>query len=169
LGSHREEDSPRIDQGRSENTCNAYNAYNALHQEKRDNHCVRLRPSIHKAVKGYCGIAQLNIGEFYERAALLFMDLNPVNWVVLNVEMPQTRERESSLDDRVQELICIERVDKFVKNLKQLRSKGVERFHITKKEEFLKILKECRKVKNRSDELDELIQEAVSFFEQPNI
>lgn len=120
-------------------------------------------------MKGYCGIAQLNIGEFYERAALLFMDLNPVNWVVLNVEMPQTRERESSLDDRVQELICIERVDKFVKNLKQLRSKGVERFHITKKEEFLKILKECRKVKNRSDELDELIQEAVSFFEQPNI
>jgi len=158
LGSHKEEDSPRIDQGRLENTCNAYNAYNAVHNEKRDNHCIRLKPSIHKAVRGYCGIAQLNIGELYEKAALLFMDLNPVDWIILNVEKPN--ERRTSLDDELQEIICIEKLEKFIEEVADFK----HRLHVNRKDELLKLLKECRKVKKRSPELDALMDEVMTYF-----
>lgn len=158
MGSHKEEDSPRIDQGRLENTCNAYNAYNAVHNEKRDNHCIRLKPSIHKAVRGYCGIAQLNIGELYEKAALLFMDLNPVDWIILNVEKPN--ERRTSLDDELQEIICIEKLEKFIEEVADFK----HRLHVNRKDELLKLLKECRKVKKRSPELDALMDEVMTYF-----
>ena len=158
MGSHREEDSPQIDQGRLENTCNAYNAYNAVHNEKRDNHCIRLKPSIHKAVRGYCGIAQLNIGELYEKAALLFMDLNPVDWIILNVEKPN--ERRTSLDDELQEIICIEKLEKFIEEVADFK----HRLHVNRKDELLKLLKECRKVKKRSPELDALMDEVMTYF-----
>ena len=158
MGSHREEDSPQIDQGRLENTCNAYNAYNAVHNEKRDNHCIRLKPSIHKAVRGYCGIAQLNIGELYEKAALLFMDLNPVDWIILNVEKPN--ERRTSLDDELQEIICIEKLEKFIEEVADFK----HRLHVNRKDELLKLLKECRKVKKRSSELDALMDEVMTYF-----
>jgi len=158
LGSHKDEDTPRVSQDRSKNTCNAYNAYNAYNNEKRDNHCVRLKPSIHKAVKGYCGISRITIGEFYEKAAILYMDLNPVNWMILNVERPI--ERASSLDEELQEIICIEKLEKFIEEVAPFK----HRLHVNRKEEILKLLKESRKVNKRSPELEALISEVMSYI-----
>ena len=154
----REGDSPRESRERRENQCNAYNAYNAYNdiQEKRDNHCIRLRASIHKAVKQYCGSAQINIGQLYEEAAIMFMEVYPVAGNVLIVDK---KDRENNLDDQIDEIILIDELQDALKTLNPER-----KLHLVKKKKLAKLLKRGRRLNHRGELLEELMKEAIGYL-----
>jgi len=118
-----------------------------------------MRNSVHEAVSRYCG-NDLTLGEFYEKAAILYMQVNPKEYVYLSPLYLDTRDK--SMDNRVQDMICVDKFEKFVEKLKQLNGA----LRINHKEELLKLVKESQKVNFKSDRLTSLREEAMSYFEQ---
>ena len=119
---------------------------------------IRMRRSIHDAVMRYCGSERITAGQFYEEAAVLLMGIEPINGV--NIIAVKPPERERNLDDELQEIICIEKLEKFIEEVADFK----HRLHVNRKDELLKLLKECRKVKKRSPELDALMDEVMTYF-----
>lgn len=117
-----------------------------------------MRRSIHDAVMRYCGSERITAGQFYEEAAVLLMGIEPINGV--NIIAVKPPERERNLDDELQEIICIEKLEKFIEEVADFK----HRLHVNRKDELLKLLKECRKVKKRSPELDALMDEVMTYF-----
>jgi hypothetical protein len=144
--------------------CNAYNAYNAYNhiKEKRDNHCIRLRPSIHTAVKNYCG-RDMSIGQFYEEAAILFMDVNPSDRTVLVVERPE-RPRQNNIKDEMKSFVCLDSMRDFVEKIEEDDTDNLRLLKI-RREKFIELLNDCDKIKTWGDELNELIVKARSHFD----
>ena len=154
-----DEDVPRIDQDRKEKSYSTVRTVHTVHPpEVRVPTEVRMRRSIHNAVMRYCGSERITAGQFYEEAAILLMGMEPINGVhVITVRPP---ERERNLDEELQEIICIEKLENFIETKKPFKGK----LHVNSKDSLLKILRECRKVKNRSAELEALMTEAMAYF-----
>lgn len=115
-----------------------------------------MRRSIHNVVAKYCG-KDMTFGQFYEEAAILFMDWNQKEYTPLLVS--KTERVVDDLDEQIQEIICIDDLETFFKPLKP----GM-RLHVNKKKKLFKLLKECKKVNNRGDRLEELMKEALSYL-----
>lgn len=144
--------------------CNAYNAYNAYNgiNERRVSQCIRIRPSIHKAVGSYCHDTRMNIGEFYEEAALTYFQINPPP--ERGGEIIIVRDSgvvDKSVEDRMTELICIGELEAFLDGMR--RSHRVNGIHHSKIKKLKVILSECEKIPSRGDELNGLIKEAVEY------
>lgn len=129
-----------------------------VHNEKRFPTEIRLRRTIHEVVKRYCGNSGITLGDFYEGAAILFMDLNPVEFFGVNLITPERRQQ--ALDDQLREIVCIDELEGFIENVKTLRN-GL---HVSRKKEGIAILKNCEKINNRSERLEALIQEAIEYI-----
>ena len=158
----REEGSPRESIEIEQKQCNAIHAIHALHEnEKRYNRSIRLRDSVHRAVKQYCGVAQMTMGQLYESGALMFMQVNHVAGVFLNVE--NTENNHQTDDDWMLDLICIGDLEDFIELMDTLIRNGTP-IHKIRMKQFLVILRECKKVKKRSQKLDSLISKARSYF-----
>lgn len=129
-----------------------------VHSEKRLPVEVRMRRSIHDVIRRYCGNADMTIGEFYERSAILYMDLNPVEFFGANIIIPDRRQQ--NIDDQLREIISVEELKDFIDKTAVLKKP----FHISKKKEAISILKECSKINNRSEELETLIREVMNLI-----
>ena len=106
----------------------------------------------------------MTAGQLYEEAVILFMDLNPVIGSPLVIEKPEGRARNNDFEARMSELICIDEMEDFVERVDGIKRSGVE-IHRSNIKKLLKILKECNKIKNRSQRLEALMDKAMSYFE----
>ena len=147
--------------GMNEYRCNVLHTLHTLH-EKRNVRSIRMRDSIHESVSRYCAFADITIGQFYEESAILFMDLNPVNGTVLNVEHP--RKNGVSLKDRMLDMICVGELNDMIPSLRKTRERGYD-IHKNLLEGMRKIFDKCYKINEPSDELSRLIEEALSYLE----
>jgi len=126
--------------------------------EKRVPIEIRMRKSIHDAVGRYIRNSMTH-GQFYEEAAILFMDINPpLNSAPITVI--RLENKDQSLDDALQEMIVLDVLTVFLERLRQI--KGV--IHVSNKKNFRGIIKEYQKVKSPSDNLIKLMKEAKSYF-----
>ena len=155
------DDSPsysnNIDREIDRDRCSVYTTHTTLHSivEQRKAVQVRMKPTIHKVVGRYCG-KDISLGQFYEEAAILFMELNPKDGVYLNVEKPERNNK--NMDDRIQEMICVSDLSEFLQGKRKPLHKKIQR-------RILGLLKECRKVNNRGEELTALMMEAMELCE----
>lgn len=163
-------DTPKTDstegcKEREENECSVLHTLHTLHHnEKRDVQSIRMKKSIHGVVSRYCGFAEMNVGQFYEEAAILFMDLNPVNGSLLVVNSPEKRMKENNFEGRMLELVCIDELEDFIERVDKIKRGGVE-IHRSNIKTLLKILKACNKISQRSQHLETLMSTAMSYFE----
>jgi len=149
-----------------QNTCNAYNAYNAYNDkmEKRLNHCIRLKPSIHRAVKNYCHDTRMNIGRFYEEAAITFFQINPPpeTGSLIMVVKEDEIHKNNSLEQSLSEIICIGDLEEWLDSVRPLKHQGIE-LHKSKIKTLRDIIRECKKLNTRSDKLEQLLEEALDY------
>ena len=157
------DDSPHRDNnkkdflGHSTNSYTTHTTHTTLHEERKPIQ-IRMRQSVHDAVGRYCG-KEMTYGQFYEEAAILFMDLNPVNGALLIVEKP--KQHDPSFEDSLQEMIIIDEIEELLDNLRRINGK----IHYKRKKDFLGIVKQYQKIKVPSDRLQRLVREAKSYFE----
>jgi len=52
----------------------------------RDSVSVRINRSIHEAFSTYCRFVDITLGEFYEAAGLLFIEMNPADGFTIHEE-----------------------------------------------------------------------------------
>jgi len=148
--------------GTKKNTYTTPHTPHTLHPpEKREPTQIRLRRSIHEAVAKYCGLERIMIGQFYEEAAIMFMDLNPPK-AAPPIMVVQRGERGQSLDEELQEIICVDELRDFLEGVRQLKNS----LHVTRKKEGITILKNCNKVNNRGEELEALMREAILYIKR---
>ena len=163
-------DAPKTDsvgecKEREENVCSTPHTPHTLHtKEKRQPINIRLRRSLHDVFMKYCVGSDMTAGQFYEEAAILFIDLNPVIGSVFVFEKPERQTRNNGFEDRMGELICIDELEDFVERVDKIKNSGVE-IHRSNVKTLLKILKECNKIKTRSEHLETLMSAAMSYFE----
>ena len=143
--------------------CNVIYAYNALHSsdEKRRNHCIRLRPSIHHAVREYCHDARMNIGEMYENAAILFMELNPPQYG-LAVSVTRNERKNSSIRDKIKSSLLIKKVTPILEAFRNLKQRDVEP-PTALIEKLDDVFKKYDKISHPTEELNNLIEEAIEY------
>lgn len=144
--------------------CHALHTLHTLHrkEEKRTQICVRMRKSIHDAVGKYCAIENMTIGQFYEEAGILFMDINPptnAKLIVNKVEVSQT-----DLKERVLQQICMNEAETLADNLRKISNQG-NGIHPNKLQSIYKFFKEYTKLSNPPDELNALVEEILSYVE----
>ena len=154
----REEDSPRESIEIDKKSYSTVHTVHTVHSnsEKRTSVQIRMRKSIHETASRYCAFARMNIGQFYEEAVILFMDLNPMDGTLLIVER---NERESCLDDQIEEVILIDEFEDAMRVLSPER-----KLHINKKKRLAKLLRRCQKLNQRGERLEELMKTAVSYL-----
>ena len=124
---------------------------------------IRLRRSIHRAVKQYCVSEHINIGQLYEEAVILFMDLNPIDFNPINITK-QERVTKSSIQSEMQEFVCLDDMREFVERLGR-DDKTNNNLYKIRRIKFIELLKECNKVKIWGDELSALVMQARNHFE----
>ena len=149
--------------GMNEYRCSTPHTPHTLHskEEKRHPINIRLRRSIHSAVMTYCG-NEVTAGQFYEEAAILFMDLNPKQEAFVVIERPH--KNGVSLKDRMLDMICVGELSEIIPRLKFAKEKGYN-IHKNVLESMRKIFDKCYRVSEPSVELSRLIEEALSYIE----
>ena len=149
--------------GMNEYRCSTPHTPHTLHSkgEKRTPINIRLRRSIHNAVMTYCG-NEVTAGQFYEEAAILFMDLNPKQEAFVVIERPY--KNGVSLKDRMLDMICVGELTEIIPRLKHASEKGYN-IHKNVLESMRKIFDKCYRVSEPSKELSSLIEEALSYIE----
>lgn len=156
-----EEDTPResieIDRDRYSTVRTVHTVHTI--KEKRLPIEIRLRKSIHSNVMTYCALARMTAGQFYEEAAILFMDLNPVEGAVLIVEKPN--KEDPSLKDRMLELMLIPELERWIGSTENVSGK----LHPNKIKRLYKIIEQSGKIYNKSDKMQELLEEALNRVE----
>ena len=158
-------DSSRECKEREENECSTPHTPHTLHtKEKRQPINIRLRRSLHDVFMKYCAGEDMTAGQFYEEAAILFIDLNPVIGSVFVFEKPERQTRNNGFEERMGELICIDELEDFVERIDKIKKSGVE-IHRSNVKTLLKILKECNKISQRSQHLETLMNTAMNYFE----
>ena len=157
----REDSSPRESIEIDKNTLYAYNTHNAYNgiQEKKVNHCVRYKPSTHRAVKEYCG-TRITMGQFFEEAAVLFIQINPTDRVIVNLENPE--RRDVSVKDRMLTLICTQELEEHIFTLKSLNGAKVHKKFLGR---ISKTFDKCYKISNPTDELSNLIEGVLKYVD----
>lgn len=159
----REEDTPREYREIDRKLNTTPHTPHTPHNEKREATQIRLRKSIHKAVSEYCHDARMGIGQFYEEAAILFIDVNPPpmrNPVILE----KLERRDNSPRDRMLSMICKKELEEIIPALKTLSDNHRE---IPKRllEKLTKTFDKCYKITTPSEELNLLILEALEYVE----
>ena len=119
-----------------------------------------MRKSVHEVVGNYIN-KSMSYGQFYEEAAILFMDINPKEFNPLVVEKPS---RHNNIKDEMQEFICLEDMREFVVRLKKDDPDNTHLLRARRKN-FIELLNDCNKVKIWGDELIALVIKARSHFE----
>jgi len=142
-----------------EDRCNALHTLHTLH-EKKDQVQIRMRKSLHKAFMKYCAITDMAAGQFYEQAGILFMDLNPPPEPNLLV-VSKSKQHDQGFEDSLQEMIVVDELEELLGKLRLVNGK----IHRTRKKDFLGIVKEYKKVKTPSDNLQTLMREVKSYFD----
>lgn len=159
----REEDSPRESGERRENQCNALHTLHTLHkQEKNYQIQVRMKQSAHKAFMRYCALAGMTAGTFYEKAGVMFMDLNPVDGAVIVIERPVTRDL--SMKDRVLTLMCVQEFEALLPTLKRMKEKGVS-FNKKFLTKINRMFDKYFKISSPGDEVKELAEEVLTYLD----
>lgn len=158
--SHEEENSStRESIEREIDHCTVYSTHSTVHsKEKRESIQIRMRKSIHDAVGNYCG-KTMTYGQFYEEAAILFMDINPKDGMLLVVEKPN--KEDSSLKDKMLELILIPELERWVESTRDFSGK----IHPNKLKTLYKIIEKSTKIYNKSEKMQSLLEEAVNLVE----
>lgn len=140
-------------------TSSVTHTLHTLHtREKREPRSLRIRPSAYDFASNYARLSNMTMGEVTEQAWIFYIDYYPVDGSVFIVE---NTEKRQNLDEKIQDMICIDKLEKFLNKLKMINGN----IRINHKEEFLGILRECKKVNIRSDKLSSLISEAMAYFE----
>jgi len=120
-----------------------------------------MRKSVHGVVGTYLE-KTMTYGQFYEEAAILFMDLNPKDFSPLVVEQ-LARPRQNGVQDRMQELVCIDEAMELVELLISDNPENQRKRH-SRRKQFIELLKNCNKIKTWGDTLISLIEEAETYF-----
>lgn len=90
------------------------------------------------------------------------MDLNPVDGTILVVE--KNSLRDSSIKDRMLNMICIQELQEFVPVLKRSKEEGFK-LHRVFLDRLRKTFDKCYKVGEPTEELNRLIEEALEYIE----
>lgn len=110
----------------------------------------------------YCAITGMTAGDFYEKAGVLYMDVNPApDGVVLFVSRPEGR---SDLKDRMVIQICVQELQELVDGFGRYHAQGLP-FPRSLMERLCRVFDKCYKVSNPSDELNRLVEEALNYVE----
>ena len=144
--------------------CSVAHTTHTLHSNKENKTPIniRMRRTRHERNMKYCALAEMDAGTFYEKASSLYIQINPVDGMVLVVEKPSDTHRIRGFDDELQEMIVRDDLDTLLSKLKQVNGP----LHISKKKQFLSVIKQYQKLNTPSDELRELMHEAKGYFEQ---
>jgi hypothetical protein len=144
------------------NACSVTHSLHTLHNtEKKEPRSIRVKPSHYKSVSTYAKMADMTVGDVFIEGAFILMQLEPVNGSLIIVENGKNNQQD--LDDWMGELVCIQELSEFIEMVDS-RTKPKHRLHKNLIRELQKILKECKKIKNRSPELDALITTVRGYF-----
>ena len=130
-----------------------------VHREKRVPIEIRMRRSIHENVGRYCG-KSLSFGDFYEQAAILFMEINPKYESPINVSRPLIYDND--LEQNLSEIIYIGDLEDWLDVVRPIVNQGIT-LHKSKIKTLRAIIKECKKLNTRSEKLNQLLQEALEY------
>jgi len=154
---------PRESKREEEKRCSVYTTHTTLHNNKEERIPVqiRMRRSVHKVVGNYIK-KTMSYGQFYEEAAILFMDINPKEFSPLVVEKLE-RPRQNGVQGRMQELVCVDEFTEFVELLGRDNPDN-QRLRSIRRGQFIELLKKCEKIKTWGDQLVALIEEVETYF-----
>ena len=131
------------------------------HKNKRSPTEIRMRKMIHKTFMKYCALAGMTGGEFYEKAGILYMDVNPVGNINIMVEFPVEKRRSSK--DKISSLVCMRELSKLIPILCDNHNSEKEH-HENLLEKLESACVKYEKIKNPTEELEELMSEALSYL-----
>jgi len=130
-----------------------------LHKNnKKEPRSIRLRPAAYEFISNYARLSRMTVGDVVEQACFFYIDYYPVDG---NVFIIEKNNHKQNLDEQIQDMICVDKLEKFLERMKAINGK----LRTNHKEDFLGILKECKKVNIRSDRLSQLLSEAMTYFE----
>ena len=127
----------------------------------RSNFSLYLSKTVYDEWRRFCRVHKLSTAELIEKALIYAMLTIPNKNALIQVELPQKTNMEQNVSERLQEIICIDELEIFLKKVKNLNS-GL---HVNRKRELMGIIKECNKVKSMSPKLEALIGEALSYLD----
>lgn len=140
--------------------CSVHTTHTTLHKnEERKPIQIRMRKSVHKTVGGYIE-KTMSYGVFYERAAILYMDVNPVDRTILVINGAESETTD--LDQLMLIMECTQELEEMLIRLKRMISQGVK-FQKKTLADLRKVFAKCRKVKNKSDDMETMIREAITL------
>jgi len=143
------------------NLCSAIHTLHTLHG-KNEPINIRMRKSFHEAFMRYCNLTGMKAGRFYEQAGLLFMDINPIDGVMIVVENTENGSVQTSIEDKMTEIIIIGELEEWLEIVRPLVNQGVE-LHKSKIKSLRQIVRETKNLNTRSDKLNQLLQEALEY------
>ena len=129
-------------------------------KESRLPYSFKIRKSIYKSATKYRGLSGMNWREFLERSLIQYMEVNPIDGLLVMVNSPENRK--VNRDDRMLDIICVGEVESFIKEVKPLVEQGCK-LHKSKAVKLFKILNKSKKIKNMSNKLDKLLDEALEY------
>lgn len=155
---HRGDNNKKDFLGHNTNSYTTHTTHTTLHEERKPIQ-IRMRQSVHDSVGRYCG-KEMTYGQFYEEAAMLFMDVNPKP-LPHNITLVRLERHDQGFEDSLQEMIVVDELEELLGKLRLVNGK----IHRTRKKDFLGIVKEYKKVKTPSENLQTLMREAKSYFD----
>jgi len=145
-------------------SCSVTHTLHTLHNtEKKEPRSIRMRPSHYKAISNYARLSDVTVGDVVVNACFLLMDVEPVEGSVFIVERPP-RNNNKNIQSEIQEFICVDEMREFVIRLDKDDPDNQQLLKI-RRQSFVKLLKDCNKVKIWGDELSALVMQARSHFE----
>ena len=118
--------------------------------------------SVSEAWNYFCSVYPKRSKADLTEIALIYAMLTiPNKYALIDIDVPDKLVQQQSLDNKLQDMICVDKLEKFLERMKAINGK----LRTNHKEDFLGILKECKKVNIRSDRLSQLLSEAMTYFE----
>lgn len=146
---------------REEKPCNALHTLHTLH-EKNDQIQVRMRKSLHRGFMKYCALTNMTAGQFYERAGVLYIDLNPPP--AGNLLIISEPEQRTNLRDRMMNQMCVQELQGLVDSLDSYHAQSLP-YPKKVMEGLCRVFDKSYKIVNPSDELNALVEEALKYVE----
>ena len=149
---------------RKENECSVTHTLHTLqgNQEKREPRSIRLRPTAYNFISNYARLSKMVVGDVVEQACFFYIDYYPVDGNVFIVE--NVVENGKSLKDRMLNHNCVTELKDALHKIRLTTKQGIP-LHIKQRESLVKVFDKCYKIENPSDELSDLIEEALSYVE----
>ena len=128
----------------------------------RINHSEYYSKTVHVEWGRFCKThPTMSKAELTEKALIYAMMTIPNKNVLIQIE--SSGKKQTDIQTQVQEMICIDDLRVFIDEIKDLDFSNVMILQFRRRE-LVDILKECKKVKEWSDQLSELIAEANDYF-----